>query len=383
MGGSAGEVIPFTEALGAGQLPPLNLTTSFVPGVNPMPEKIRAGTSLTNPFPMKTTGDVRILPLSYGGYSSWLATRSFDSCIVQVAPPVRGRMASLGCAAEFTPAVMARSRRIIAVINPAMPDLPNAASLDLDRADIIAEVPHRLRDYTLDRPSDAARAIARHIAALVDDGAALQVGLGKVPDALMAMLVDRCRLRMQSGMLSDSVRTLFEAGALDPQWMHASCVHVGTEDHYEWMRGRRDFAVLGCEVTHDPGRLGTVGRLIALNGALEVDLFGQANLEFAGDRRISGVGGAADFARAASLDPRGISIVGLPSSRLDGRVSQIVPRLATPASLARHDIDMIVTENGSADLRGLTAEARADRLIAIAAPDHRDSLASAWASIAG
>lgn len=382
MGGSSGEVIPFTTALAEGRLPPLNLTTSFVPGVNFMPAQIPEGTTLTNPFPMATKGAVRALPLSYGEYSAWLANQSFDACIVQVAPPVRGRMASLSCSAEFTPMAMSRSRRIIAVINPQMPDLPDAASLDLDGADLIAEVDHPLAQYLVGTPSASARAIAEQIAVYVSDGAALQVGLGKVPDALMAMLVDRRGLRMQSGMISDGIRTLFDAGSLDAEWKHMSCVQVGTAAHYGWLHGRSGFAVLGCEITHDPARLSGLDGLVAVNGALEVDLFGQANLEFAGTRRISGVGGAADFARAASLDPRGISIVGLPSDLAKGTASRIVPRLETPVSLPRHDIEVVVTEHGSADLRGLTVEARADRLIAIAAPGHRAGLAAAWEDMA-
>lgn len=378
MGGSAGEVIPFTNAIVDGLLPPLDLTTSLAPGVNVMPAEVPPGTTVTNPFPMTTSGEVRALLLSYGGYTAWLATQSFDICIVQVAPPVRGRMASLGCCAEFTPVAMARAKRIIAVINPLMPDLPDAASLDLDRAYLIAEVEHPLAEYAVGAPSAPVLAIAGQIASYVSDGSALQVGLGKVPDALMAMLVDRRGLRMQSGMISDGVRPLLDAGALDPEWMHMSCVHVGTAAHYQWLRGRRGFAVLGCEVTHDPGRLHGAGQLIAVNSALQVDLFGQANLEFAGHRRISGVGGAADFARAASLDPKGLSIVGLPSDWAKGAESRIVARLQTPASLPRQDVDVVVTEHGSADLRGLTAEARAERLISIAAPDHRASLAVAW-----
>lgn len=382
MMGSGGLVQPLMDAFTDGELPPVNLTSSLVPGVNTMPKNLPAGSTLTNAFPVPNLPEVRAMPLSYGGFSNWLGLQNFDTCVVQVAPPTRGRMASLGCAAEFAPVAMTRSRRIIAVINPAVPDLPDGAVLDLDRADLVVEVPGALPEYQPGTPGKNAAAIARYIAELVPDGAALQVGLGKIPDALLMALTDRRGLRMQSGMISDSVRGLVATEALDPDWMHTSCVHVGTAAHYDWMRGRRGFAVLGCEVTHDPARLSQLGGLIAVNGALQVDLFGQANLEFLGRRRISSVGGAADFARAASLDPRGVSVVGLPADLSGGEVSRIVPQLSSPASLARHDVDVVVTEHGRADLRGLTAELRAERLIAIAAPGHRSALSTAWEEMA-
>ncbi|GHF67184.1 acetyl-CoA hydrolase/transferase family protein [Seohaeicola zhoushanensis] len=380
--GSTGAVLPFLDAFASGDLPPLHLTSSLVPGVNDLPAALPDESRLTNAFPVPGLPASRAMPLSYGGYLSWLASQTFDTCIVQVAPPARGRVASLGCAAEFAPVGMTRSRRILAVVNPAVPHVPDAATLDLDQAEAVFDIDHPLPEYLPGAPDAQARAIAGHIAAFITDGAALQVGLGRVPDALLMALTDRRGLRMQSGMISDSVRALHEADALDPDWMHMSCVHVGSSAHYDWMRKRSGFAVLGCDVTHDPGRLYRSDGLVAVNGALEVDLFGQANLEHAGTRRVSSVGGAADFSRAASLDPRGISVVGLPSDLRKGTVSRIVPRLSVPASLPRHDIDVVVTEHGSADLRGLGPEERADRLIAIAAPDHRPALAAAWEEMA-
>ena len=376
MGGSAGEVIPLTDALAAGRLPPFELITSLVPGVNPAPAGLPPGMQLTNPFPLGPVG--RHLPLSYGGYCNWLAGQRFDTCVVQVAPPRRGRMASLGVAAEFAPVVLRRSARIIAVVNEAMPDLPDAAHLDLDRAAEVIGLDFALRESAAGAPSAMAQAIAGHIARFIGNGAAVQVGLGKVPDALLARLADRRGLRIQSGMVSDSIRPLAEGGALDPRWLHTSCVQVGTAAHYGWLRGRAGFAVLGCDITHDPAVLARAGGLIAVNGAIEVDLFGQANLEMANGRAISSVGGAADFARAATLDPAGCSIIGLPATVPGTEASRIVARLGGVVSLPRHDVGLVVTEHGVADLRGQDAEGRAERLIAVAAPQHRADLAAAW-----
>lgn len=378
MGGSTGEVVPLTAALADDAVPWIDLTTSFVPGVNTMPAHLPAGSRITNPFPLRTDVPVDHLALPYSGYADWLARQSFDTCVVHVAPPSRGRRASLGSAAEFTPIAAARSSRVIAVVNAAIPDLPDAAHLDLDGAAMVVELDSDLPQYDTGPVNAVSDAIAANIAAFIDDGAALQVGLGKVPDALMARLSDRRGLRMQSGMISDSIRTLFEAGALDPGWLHMSCVHVGTAAHYRWLRGRRGMAVLDCRVTHSASVLAGAGGLVAVNGALEIDLLGRANLEYAGGRRISSVGGALDFARAARRDRKGISVVGLPATVPGDGGSRILAALLQPPTLGADDIDVIVTEYGSADLRGVTGDARAERIMAIAHPDHRALLAEGW-----
>lgn len=378
MGGSCGEVISLTRALAAGAAPPLDLVTSFVPGINRMPAELPPGMRITNPFPVGSSAALTLRAEPYSDYAAWVAGQIFDTVIVHVAPPKRGRRASLGAAAEFTPLALRHARRIIAVINPAIPDLPDADHLDLDTAALTVEIAGPLASYDPGGVTASSDAIAGHVAGFVGDGAALQLGLGKVPDALLGRLRDRRGLRMQSGMISDSIRPLLEAGALDPVWLHTSCVHVGSPAHYDWLHGRAGFAVRSCDVTHDAAVLARAEGLIALNSALEVDLAGRANLEFAGARRVSSIGGARDFARAARRDPRGLSIVGLPAVAQGGTLSRIVPALANPPSLGAEDVELVVTEHGTADLRGLNAEARAERLVAIAHPDHRAALVQAW-----
>ena len=215
MGGSTGEVIALTQALAAGRVPPLDLTTSFVPGVNVMPAHLVPGTRITNPFPLRTDAPVDHLALPYSGYGDWLLGQRFDTCVVHVSPPVRGRRASLGSAAEFTPMVVGRSARVIAVINPAIPDMPESAHFDLDDATLVVEVAGTLAYYDAGGLSPVSDAIAAHIAGFIGDGAAVQVGLGKVPDAVLGRLIDRRGLRLQSGMMSDNIRPLAEAGALE------------------------------------------------------------------------------------------------------------------------------------------------------------------------
>lgn len=386
--GSTGEVPGLFDAICGSGVPDLAITATFVPGVNPSPiENLPTGATFLNPFacgPRGAQASRRMahLPTSYGAFVAYLRRATFDLCVLHVAPPDGSGRASLGPAAEFAPLAASRADRVIAVINPQIPHIPGAASVDLAHFAMVLQTDGPLRAYDVGAPTAQSDAIAGAIAGFIGDGAALQIGLGKAPDALLRRLTDRRGLRLQSGMLSDGVRALSEAGALDPAFRHMSCVHVGTRDHYDWLAGRDDFAILGCEHTHAPGLLAGTQGLVAVNGALSVDLFGQANLETLGARAISGVGGAADFARGASLAPGGISVVGLPAASSDGTQTRIVAQLPGVVSLPRQDIDVVATDYGAADLRGLSVMDRAARLIAIAAPQHRERLAAEWREMA-
>ncbi len=368
----------------------INVLTSFVPGINALAvDRLHDSATVTGLFMQpvlraaQAAGRFRHLPLSYSGFVRYLHERvTVDTCVVHVAPPDGSGRCSLGPAVEFTALVQAKSRRTIALVNPRLPNMPGAASLDLAAFDAVAEVEFDPKGYVVGAPSRTAQTIARHIAAFVEDGCTLQVGLGRIPDALMALLHDRRGIGLHSGMLADSALDLWEAGALDPGFPHASCVWVGSAELYERLRGRAGPAVLGCDVTHDVRRLASFERFRAVNSALSVDLFGQANLEIADGQAVSGIGGASDFARGARLSPGGLSIVAMPSSFERNTRSRIVPRLGDAiASLSRIDIDVVVTEHGAADLRGLCVHGRAEALIAIAAPAFRASLADAWRDI--
>lgn len=386
--GSSGEPQGVVEALTAEDAPALRVTTTLVPGVNRSPvARLPEGSVWTGLFahasdsPSQADGRFRQLPTSYGAYARALDHEApFDTCIVQVAPPDAEGRCSLGNAVEFTAQVMRRARRAVFVINAQTPRIPGAAHLPIDRADAVVDVDAPVQEYAVGAPAPEAQAIAERIAPLVEDGATLQVGLGKVPDSLGAMLADRRKLRLHSGMFSDWARTLLEAGALDPDYDHVCCLHAGSAAYYRWLHDRETFTVAGAERTHSLHELMAQERLVAVNSALEVDLFGQANLEMAGGRMLSGVGGAPDFSRAASLMPGSISVVALPAVSKKG-LSRIVPRIDGLCSVPRGDVEIVVTEHGLADLRGCSVVERGERLIEIAAPEHRSGLADAWREV--
>jgi len=381
-GGLAGQVLATAG---------IEVTTSFVPGVNMFPAGwLETGARCTGFFmqPALTqaqrAGRYRHLPLSYAAAVAYFeAQPPFDACLVQLSPPDAAGRCSLGPAAEFTPAILRRARRVIAVINPNVPRLPHAPTWRLTDCAEVMETDTNLTAYDPGAPDAASESIAAHVASLVRDGATLQFGLGRVPTALYAKLGGHRGLKFHSGMLSDGIMALAAQGALAAGHIHKTTVILGTAALYDWAAGRADIAVTGCENIHLPRVLAGIEGLVAINSALEVDLFGQCNLELANGRAVSSAGGAPDFAHAARRSPGGLSIIALPASFGGGKASRIVPSLGpdTLTSLPRTDVDIVVTEDGIADLRHKSVYERAESLIEVAAPGFRADLRAAWAAI--
>lgn len=368
----------------------LKILSSGVPGINRIAlDALHSSVEMTGLFMQpglrkaQQEGRFRHLPLSFSGFVEHIRERvAVDTCLVMVSPPDADGRCSLGAAVEFTPLVQGRARRTLAFINAAMPAIPGARSLAYDQFDLACEVDTPLPTYSTGAPSPSAEVIARHISRFVEDGCTLQAGLGKVPERLFDLLHDRRKLRLQSGMLGDGAFRLSHSGALDRDAVHSSCVWVGSAELYRNLGSLEGFAVRGCEVTHDIVRIAATERFVAVNSALSVDLFGQANLETASGRSVSGVGGAPDFATAARLSRGGLSIVALPASFGEPARSRIVPRLDDGiVSLPRQLVDLVITEHGVADLRGLPVFARAEAIMAVAAPAFRSGLEQAWNEI--
>lgn len=390
--GSAAEPVDLLQALAERpeRTRDLRILSSAVPGINRSSfEGLHPSAEVSGLFMQpglrraQQEGRFRHLPLSFSGFVEHVRDRAaIDTCIVMVSPPDANGRCSLGAAVEFTPLACARASRTLALVNARMPAIPGARTMHYDAIDLACEVDAPLPTYSPGAPSEQAEIIARQIAHVVEDGSTLQAGLGKVPESLFGMLHDRRGLRLQSGMLGDGAFQLSLTDALDRDFVHTSCVWVGSSELYRQLGDLQGFAVEACDVTHDIGRLAATPRFVAVNSALSVDLFGQANLEHAGHRTVSGVGGAADFANAARVSRGGLSIVALPASYGEPALSRIVPSLDSGiVSLPRQMIDLVITEHGVADLRGLPVFARAEAIMAIAAPAFRSGLEQAWNDI--
>ena len=228
--GSAGEPAALIAALAARpeRTRELHILSSAVPGINQAPvDALGPGGAVTGLFMQPGLRQAqrerrfRHLPLSFAGFVGYLRGRApVDTCVVQVSPPDAAGRCSLGAAVEFTALVQGRAGRTLALLNPNMPAIPGAVTLPFSAFDMVCEVDTALPAYDVGAPNEQATVIAGHIASLVEDGAALQAGLGKVPEALYGLLHGRRGLRLQSGMLSDGALRLRDAGALDPGFPH-------------------------------------------------------------------------------------------------------------------------------------------------------------------
>jgi acyl-CoA hydrolase len=331
--------------------------------------------------PSFEAGRIDFLPLSYSATYGFLRDRAaIDVALLQVSPPDPEGRVSLGVANDFSPAVLDKAPIILAHINPRMPFTRGAATLSLDRIHGVIEADGPLLSDGPEKDDGVFRAIGHHIAQRVGDGDTIEVGVGRVQGIVPALSGHR-RIRVHSGAITTPFLALVRSGSLaeDPGSVTIG-VALGSDDLYRFAAEdpRVRFAPVG--ETHDIATLRRIPRFIAINSVLEVDLFGQANAEMVDGRQVSSAGGITDFMRGARLAEGGVGIVALPATARGGAVSRIVPALApgTAVSIARGDMDVVVTEYGVADLRNRSIDDRARSLIDIAAPPFRDGLAAAW-----
>lgn len=331
----------------------------------------------------ETAARVELVPTHYRRLVDHLETLEVDVALVQLAPPrdEEGGGCSYGLGVDFLPAVLERARRVIAQLNPALPSPPGAPTVELDRVD--AWIEHTEAPPTLDLRTDpVSTAIGEHVAALIDDGACVQTGIGAIPAAVLRALGGHRRLGCHSGVISDGIVDLHERGALDNSGkeidtgLTTAGFALGGERLYRWVGECRELRLRPVSYTHDPAVLARLSNLVAVNSAIEVDLTGQVCADSIGLRFYSGVGGQMDFIRGAALAEEGRAIIALPSAAAGGTISRIAATLAVGAGVvtSRAHVRTVVTEYGVAELFGRSIRQRAGELIAIAHPDFRDEL---------
>jgi len=323
-------------------------------------------------------GRIEFCPWAYSTIQQHFANphTKIDTVIVQVGKPDRDGRCPLGPAGEFVPSLLRRKPRMLAVVNPNVPDLAGCMRIPMENFECYANSDEPLAEYSAGNLNAASERIAQNLLTLIPPGATLQIGLGKMPSQLVRGLAARRELSFHSGMLSDSVLDLAATGALRDDDALTTAVAVGSAKFYRRLASVQGLRIEGIEHTHDVGLLARIPRLFAINTALEVDLLAQVNAESLGGRYVSGPGGLPDFAHAARRCDGGLSIIALNSTDASGRQSRIVAEFSagTPVTVPQHDVDAVVTEWGVAVLRGRDLDDRVHRLIAVAHPDHRDGL---------
>ncbi len=306
-----------------------------------------------------------------------------DVALVHVSPPDKHGFCSLGVSVDVSRAAVQTARTVIAQVNPRMPRTHGDGIIHVDAIDYLVEVDEPVHELAAHQISDAERAIGRHCAELVDDGATVQIGIGAIPQATLSALSDHHRLGIHTEMISDGVLDLVEKGVVTGEMkrIHPGKIvagfALGTRRLYDFLDDNPSVAMLDVAYVNDTEVIRRNPKVTAINSAIEVDLTGQVCADSVGDRQISGVGGQMDFIRGAALSEGGKPIITLPSVTSAGE-SRIVSHLRPGAGVVttRAHVHFVVTEFGIADLFGKNLRQRASALIAIAHPSHRDALAA-------
>lgn len=325
---------------------------------------------------------LRVIPchVSRVGPMIEAGTLGCDVAFIQVAPADADGTHSLGLISDHVRAAVDAARVVVAEVNDQVPRTcgERIRAADIDVAVAVSRPPVQVPPAPIGLLDEA---IARHVAAFVDDGAVLQTGVGAVPDAVLRQLHDRTDLGVHSGMIGDGLVDLVEAGVItnarkpiDPG-VSVTGALIGTERLYRFADRNPRISMHTTAYTHDPAVLARLDRLVTINSAMEVDLTGQVNAEQSGSVYLGGTGGQVDFVRAGARSRGGHAVIALPATAKGGTVSRITTALSGPVTTARTDVDVIVTEYGAAELAGRTMAERARRLIAIAHPDFREGLA--------
>ncbi len=309
-----------------------------------------------------------------------------DVALVQVSPPDRHGFCSLGISVDVSRAAVQTARHVIAQINPNMPRTHGDGLIHISHIDSAVVVDDPLPEIAPGTPSEAEMAIGHYCAELIEDGATLQMGIGAIPNAVLAALANHRDLGVHTEMFSDGVIDLIENGVINNEnkRVHPGKVvgsfSMGTRRLYDFIDDNPQIAMLDVAYVNDTAVIRRNPKVTAINSAIEVDLTGQVGADSMGTRQYSGVGGQMDFVRGAALSEGGKPIIALPSATKKG-ISRIVPylRLGTGVVTTRAHVHYVVTEYGIAYLYGKNLRQRARALIDIAHPDNRAELEEkAW-----
>jgi acyl-CoA hydrolase len=322
------------------------------------------------------TGSVAIIPCHFDDLPRALLHRAPGRLVVlmQVAPPDAQGSHSLGMAVDYTYELAGRARAVVAEINAQMP-ITSAPRLPASTFSAVVHTSRALPVVMTAPVRDVHRRIAAHVLPLVTDGATIQLGIGAVPSAIGAALTARHGLRVRSTLVGDWLLGLVRTGSLsrEPGSVVISEA-AGSAALYDYVATSTTRVCPVSDVV-GPAAAGAVDAFVAINSALQVDLTGQVNAEEIGSGYIGAIGGQAEYLRAAQRSAGGRSIVVLPATTDGGRRSRIVHRLeAGTVTTPRSGVDVIVTEFGTADLRGRSLRERAELMTRVAAPQHREGL---------
>lgn len=311
--------------------------------------------------------------------------RPIDVALIHVSPPDPHGFCTLGTSVDVARSAVDTANVIIAQVNPNMPRIHGDGFIHISKINHAIEVDTPLLEEKPIVVTELEVNIGKYVASLIDNGATLQIGIGKIPSAVIGQLIDHRNLGIHTEVWSDTLLPLIESGVINntQKTIHrgktVSAFAIGTSKLYDFIHDNPAVVLLDVAYTNHPETIGRNAKVTAINSAVEIDLTGQVCADSVGSRIISGVGGQMDFMRGATISEEGKAIIAMPSRTHKGE-SKIVSYLKRGAGVVttRGHVHYVVTEYGIADLHGKTLGERAKALINIAHPEDRIKLEKEW-----
>ncbi len=305
-----------------------------------------------------------------------------DVAVLQLSRPNSQGQTSLGTSVDTALAASLHAKIVLAEVNQQMPRTLGNSVVPLARVKAFVNTDRPLAEHAHAELTDIEKRIGEVVAELVEDGSCLQMGIGAIPDAVLARLGNKHELGVHTEMFSDNLIPLIEGGVVTntkkkvhPGRTVTSFV-TGSRRVFDFVHDNQLVEFHPCDRTNDTALIRKNDRVVAVNSAIEVDLSGQVCADSIGHRIYSGIGGQMDFIRGAALSTGGKAIIAIPSTTSNGKISRIVTELKAGAGVVttRGHVHWVVTEYGAVNLHGKTLRQRAEALISIAHPDFKAEL---------
>ena len=338
---------------------------------------------LLGALPSAERSPIEFVPVAFSNSPRLFAEQvSLDLFVTTVSPMDKHGWFTFGTSNDYSTTAARSARRLVVEINPNMPRVFGASLLHISEIDAIIENDAPLAEVHATDTSAEEAAVAATIADMIDDRACLQMGIGALPGAVCDRLHDRKDLGIHTELMSPALASLIQCGAVTNQakttypGRTVFTFAMGDRALYDFLDDNPAMHSGPVDIVNDPRHIAKNANVVSVNATLQIDLGGACNSEHLLGRQYSGSGGQLDFVRGATASRGGKSIIACQSTARNGTVSRIVPRLDGPVTTPRNDTHIVVTEYGSADLKGKSLYQRADALIGLAHPKFRDELAN-------